>query len=132
MMVPVSFLKFSGRSPNLFVGRNVFSSFVKYFSGVFISFQPGQRQPQLYSSWTTFNSPTTFTVCSVLIKKLTKYLDRRILASSGFSNSTAAFHSLTELGMCSKAFLNTRRLALVSSSKSAAFIQILTLKKNII
>jgi len=63
---------------------------------------------------------------STLVGQHSTALPSRIRASSGFSNSTADFHSRTEFGMCSKAFRKTFFLALVSTSRSAARAQILT------
>uniref|UniRef100_A0A336MJ23 CSON002290 protein n=1 Tax=Culicoides sonorensis TaxID=179676 RepID=A0A336MJ23_CULSO len=63
---------------------------------------------------------------STLVLQHSTARDNKIFASSGFSNSTAAFHNLTEFGMCSNALRKTRLFALVSVSKSDALIQIRT------
>src|SRR5690349_7850662 len=63
---------------------------------------------------------------STLVLQHSTARERRIFASLGFSISTAAFHKRTELGICSKAFLKTRRFAFGSASRSAALIQIRT------
>merc|ERR1719187_539902 len=63
---------------------------------------------------------------SVLVGQHSTARLNKILASLGVSSSMAAFHSLTELGICSSALRNTFFLARGSCSRSAALIQILT------